>query len=462
MSSLRVSSYVISIPLEDTADQYMLIHGYTGAIDIATKELATALRENKEFSEEDSPFGKELLASLKQRGYVTDKSAEEEYAYTAHLADVLHRARKALYKGFTFLISYNCNFRCPYCYEGSMSGNGENWSKRTFTKEMADRAFDAMLRIEPRRELHSKVITLYGGEPLLKENKEIVSYIVRKGKGLGYSFFAITNGYDLEAYEDLLGANLIEKLQITVDGCKERHNARRRHFQDGATFDQIIQNIGLALAKDCSVSVRVNTDANVFNDLKLLHQLFTELHYTEKKGFSMYSALLQNSNPAGLVSKSDSLKFLSVGEFMQKHKDANFLYGCQDFGAYRKIISALQNKTFINLSSTFCGAQIGSYVLDPQGDIYACWETVGKPELILGHYSDSEIHWTSTVKQWQTHNSSRSKICYACKYSLLCGGGCLAHHVKSQIEFELQKCEKYPIRFRYAANRAYHDFMTGM
>ena len=103
MSSLRVSSYVISIPLEDTADQYMLIHGYTGAIDIATKELATALRENKEFSEEDSPFGKELLASLKQRGYVTDKSAEEEYAYTAHLADVLHRARKALYKGFTFL-----------------------------------------------------------------------------------------------------------------------------------------------------------------------------------------------------------------------------------------------------------------------------------------------------------------------------------------------------------------------
>lgn len=126
MNTLRISSYVISIPLEDTDGQYMLIHGYTGAIDIATKELVMALQEKKEFSEENSPFGKELLASLRQRGYVTDKSAEEEYAYTAHLADVLHRARKALYKGFTFLISYNCNFRCPYCYEGSMSGNGEN------------------------------------------------------------------------------------------------------------------------------------------------------------------------------------------------------------------------------------------------------------------------------------------------------------------------------------------------
>lgn len=45
MVSLRVSSYVISIPLEGTNDQYMLIHGYTGAIDIATKELVSAYRK---------------------------------------------------------------------------------------------------------------------------------------------------------------------------------------------------------------------------------------------------------------------------------------------------------------------------------------------------------------------------------------------------------------------------------
>lgn len=49
MSSLRVSSYVISIPLEDTDDQYMLIHGYTGAIDIATKELARLCEKIRSF-----------------------------------------------------------------------------------------------------------------------------------------------------------------------------------------------------------------------------------------------------------------------------------------------------------------------------------------------------------------------------------------------------------------------------
>lgn len=135
----------------------------------------------------------------------------------------------------------------PYCYEGEMSDNGTKWSKKTFTREMADRAFNAMLQIEPHRELHSKIITLYGGEPLLRENKETVSYIVHKGKELGYSFIAITNGYDLDAYIDLLGPNLIKHLQITIDGCKDKHDMRRRHYLYGVSFDRIIRNYWISI-----------------------------------------------------------------------------------------------------------------------------------------------------------------------------------------------------------------------
>ena len=39
-----------------------------------------------------------------------------------------------------------------------------------------------MIEIEPRKQLQDSVITLYGGEPLLKENKEIVTYIVQEGR----------------------------------------------------------------------------------------------------------------------------------------------------------------------------------------------------------------------------------------------------------------------------------------
>ena len=423
MVSLRVSSYVISIPLEGTNDQYMLIHGYTGAIDIATKELVSALQENREFTEDNSPFGREMLDSLRQRGYITDKSEEDEYAYTAHMADVLHRMRKALYKTFTWLITYNCNFRCPYCYEGDMSGNGENWSKKTFTKEMADRAFEAMLQIEPRRELHSKVITLYGGEPLLKENKEIVSYIVHKGKELGYSFIAITNGYDLDAYEDLISPDLIKKMQITIDGCKERHDARRRHYLYGESFDRIIENISIALRKGVEVVVRVNTDRIV-----------------------LYEDIQTDSS------------IPNVGQFLRLHKTVDYKFECQDFGLYHKLLDAISRNRYFSIKSVYCSAQTGSYILDPCGDIYPCLETVGKKDLVLGRYLSNGIEWTPLANKWHSRNISKSSKCRRCKYSFLCGGGCLGHK-DSSYSFGETTCNGYAIALKYAANRAYHEFM---
>lgn len=43
MEKLRISSYVIPIKLEDEINKYMLMHGYTGAIDIVGEEVVTKL-----------------------------------------------------------------------------------------------------------------------------------------------------------------------------------------------------------------------------------------------------------------------------------------------------------------------------------------------------------------------------------------------------------------------------------
>lgn len=39
METLRTSSYLIPVKLESEPGKYMLIHGYTGAIDIVTESL---------------------------------------------------------------------------------------------------------------------------------------------------------------------------------------------------------------------------------------------------------------------------------------------------------------------------------------------------------------------------------------------------------------------------------------
>lgn len=82
---------------------------------------------------------------------------------------------------------------------------------------MVDKAYLAIDSIERKEEYRSNTILLYGGESLLKENREIIEYIVNEGAKKGFVFNAITNGFDLESYIDLLSMDKIRFLQITLD-----------------------------------------------------------------------------------------------------------------------------------------------------------------------------------------------------------------------------------------------------
>lgn len=455
MKNYRTSYYLISVKLEKTNNQYMLIHGYTGAVDIVDRCVVDYLQSVGRERIDASLVSSDTINTLVNRGYLTEKTKEQEFDHVAHLAEIMHKRDKMLYKKFTFLITYNCNFRCPYCYESPISAGGNCWSKQVFTKEMVDRLYDSLLEISP-RELHSKRITLYGGEPLLAENKEIVSYIVSKGVKLGYTFDAVTNGYDLEVYADLLSSDKIAFLQITLDGCKTTHDSRRRHYIAGQSFDKIIKNIGLALEKGIFVKVRVNTDLNNFGDLVHLKKLFSELGYDKSEYFKVESALLR---PNENTENDNRFKLINAGEFAAKHGDNSYLVECQDYGITRKIEYCIKTRQLLPLTSTYCAGQSRGYVFDPLGDIYACWEVVGRKDAVLGNYRGSNIEWHETAKLWHGRNISNSPSCYRCKYAFLCGGGCLAKANTTERGFGSSFCNQYPIVFKYAVNRAYQKVL---
>lgn len=115
----------------------------------------------------------------------------------------------------------------------------------------------------------------------MKQNKDAVTYLVKQGMERGFTFSAITNGYDLDCFEALLSPNAIKFVQITIDGIPERHNKRRIHAQGVPTFDKIVNNIGMALRHGVKVSVRVNTDSDNIEDLKALNGIF--LNFTTQK-----------------------------------------------------------------------------------------------------------------------------------------------------------------------------------
>ena len=77
MEILRTSSYIIPVKLESVEGKYMLIHGYTGAMDIVDSELKSYIFTSNQFNKETFPFADEIFEMLKSRGYLTIKTKEE-------------------------------------------------------------------------------------------------------------------------------------------------------------------------------------------------------------------------------------------------------------------------------------------------------------------------------------------------------------------------------------------------
>lgn len=467
--SARLSSYVIFTELDDSDNKYMLVHGCTGAIDIASESIVSYLQSEDILTPETAPFSQKTWDTLVARGYITAKTAEEEYAFAGRMAEVFHK-RSKLFNSFIFIPSYDCNFRCPYCIEGQMSCDGKKWSKRAFTREMVDRAYEAMLEIGPHKELHDKQITLYGGEPLLAENKEIVTYMIEKGCSLGYCFMAITNGYDLDEFVDLLGPEKLKFLQITVDGMKEWHDRRRVHYRDGGSFDKIVANIGLALKAGVRVNVRVNTDRLNFDSITTLKALFTELgYYDYDNRFSMYAGFLydsENLNPAvdqSAPKKAESSYFGTLTELDAKIRETRPGISCPSDRLFRELYRSIANKKTLAFNSIGCASQSGAYVLDPKGDIYTCMEIVGQSQYVIGNYATPEgIRWNEEERQrWQGRNISTSPTCSRCKYAFMCKGGCAIHCLKGN-GHDAQHCRSFREMFKTSVNKAYRAYLKSL
>jgi uncharacterized protein len=461
MENFRLSPYTIFTQLVD--NNFILVHGYTGAIDMVNKKIANYLKTNKnDCNQFNFPFSEDTWNRLIKRGYITNKSKDDEIAVVKKMANLIHQKNKVLFKHFGFVVSYDCNFRCPYCYEKQISKGGSNWSKKIFTVEMVDKAYETMLKIEARKELHSKTILLYGGEPLLKENKEIVKYIITKGKLLGYSFMAITNGYDLNEFEELLSSDQICALQVTIDGNKELHDQRRLHYITGESFDKITDNIAIALKHGVKVTVRINTDNRTFNDLNTLKEIFDNKGYTDNRLFQIYSALLfdyeKDIESENNAINDSNVDFIQRKSFNKKHFQSENQYHFEDNGTYQKLSSAIKNHTLLKFDSNYCASQYGTYLFDPYGDIYGCWESVGNKDTKIGSFISFTLN--ETLKKWHSRNVGVSKNCSICKYLFLCRGGCANKAIRLGGGFDSSYCDHYPDTFSTVVNKVYRDLIS--
>lgn len=321
---------------------------------------------------------------------------------------------------------------------------------------MVDDIYRTIEKIEVNKVKTNKKITLYGGEPLMKCNKNIVEYIIRTGQSKGFTFNAITNGYDLDSFIDLLGQNMIETLQITVDGVKEHHNNKRIHVTNDNTFDKIISNIRLAIVKDVRIIIRVNIDKTNEEDVTLLKAYLEEMGIFPNEKVRLYaSPIVKSSSIRG--KEQDSIRFMNSKKYTEFiNQDSTFNY-CKDSGVGQVIYKAMKNKQPIQFRPIYCGAQTGEYVFDCYGDIYPCLEIVGKKERRIGTIFQSGMKWfDEEVHRWRNHGVAINVQCSRCRFVLFCGGGC----VSRKLDKDFSTCSYFKLSYNKYANKAYNKFCT--
>lgn len=267
---------------------------------------------------------------------------------------------------FTILTTLGCNARCKYCYELNLN------NKKSMTSETALKVAEYITS-----KANSEIsLGWFGGEPLV--NYKVINLITNylKERNFKYKSDMITNGYLFT--EDLINKaeelwNL-QSVQITLDGTEEVYNKTKNYIKfEGSPFKRVINNIGLLLNKNISVSIRLNvSEENGENLLELIDIL--NMKFGAKSGLAIYCRAIFDSDNLR-TEEQNKIIYGYIKEIENKLQEYDFTIG-KGCDAY--------------ISTEHCMADDGhSVLINPEGKIGTC-----------EHYVDSDFFGslTSSIK----------------------------------------------------------------
>lgn len=315
------------------------------------------------------------------------------------------------YLGMTIAPTLDCNFRCIYCYEKNAL---DNLMMSTETQESIVKFVEDKIKT-----ISGFQVTWYGGEPLLAMdviNNLSEKFIkICKDNEVHYSAGIITNGYLLDKkIAKELKSDKVNFAQITLDGIKEIHDKRRFTKEHQPTFERILKNIDIATAYIERISIRVNVD---------------------KKNSTGIPILIQELESRGILKKA--LPYLGYVD------DINDCYSsklCMSYNDYSKIKFDLEevlvqkgfNNTFLSYYprqiTNVCGAECDySFIIDPDGDFYKCWNDIGNKELSVGSFNLKENLGNKNANlifEYMLFDPTKDSKCKECNLLPICMGGC--------------------------------------
>lgn len=429
MKTHYVSRYLNIYPSKRNSS--ILFHGVSGCIDEVDSCLGHDLKsaQSKNLPLAKKNLSLDILNFLEQRGHITTQSADEEWhsfrKYVEKLHQEINQARKK--KGKLMLVpSYYCNLACFYCYQNPMRAQEGSNATNVMTPELVDVIFSNVLkRLYPGISRTSDIeIDLYGGEPFLERNRQALERIFSYTKDYQIPVTAISNATSLESYLDFFGIEpgLVNALQISFDGNKLQHDQSRITHYGGGTFDVIIANIHRLLDRGVIIRIRVNTNKNTVDSLKLLWKNLEEEEISSHPNVRPYAQAIHNhfdqTSHEPLFSRAALARKMEASDVgFESPLDVKLSPLAPVFDAENGIPLRRTNFCMQNMPNAF--------LIDHRRDIYGCYEEAGNRRLIVGSFDEEgKVSLNNRYEMYQSRNVGMYEPCSKCPVALTCGGGC--------------------------------------
>ena len=346
--------------------------------------------------------------------------------------------------GLTVCPTLRCNFRCPYCFEASQEG-GAAMGPETVERLLAF--------IASYKDVRALSLAWYGGEPTMAW--EVIEDLTARVQALEIEYAGaglVTNGYLLTA-EKIARLNDLQSnsVQITLDGPQEAHDARRVLAGGAPTYARILANVDRLMASpyEGSCAIRVNLDKhNLEGFLELRAEL---LERFAGKRLSVYAGHVNTS----LGHSYDHACSLDLGDWAEFTIDLYRGGGLLPRGGFYPAG---------NLHSICVATSHNGFVVGPRGELYKCWEDVGKPEMVIGDIAAEEPITDPGLRALYALGTDAydDPECAACNVLPICGGGCANRRLRAKHfgEQGLTYCSPYTEHLTAYLEEYYDSYLS--
>lgn len=366
---------------------------------------------------------KENKENLLEYGLIVGENDNEYRIASLKYLDKLYN--KDLY--LMILPTYNCNFRCRYCYENF--GN-EFLSFPEIELSKIDENRIMMFIKKYLSSYYCLTIEWHGGEPLLKSDiiNSLSEKIIKLTSYMRKPFIATitTNGYYLT--EDMVRKmlrNHVIKFHVTLDGFEWNHNFYRPDKNGKNTFDIIIKNLlnikQNIKQKNFHIVLRTNITKSFLPHLGEWLK-FLSHNFSDDKRFQIYIKMVEDKGGTAINQLED--------ELMESEKEI--------YSIIRKT-SYKNNYEFYYslLCNSVCSAAMrNKYIFAPEGKVKKCGHFLFDSRTDIGILQDNGIiaFDRDMFSKWITLNEVKGK----CKNCPL-WGACFNSFCPLKVNFQEKK-----------------------